>query len=331
MSHWQNKRERIEQVIQLLESSDVPLGATDLAQHLGCSRETAQRDLAEVKALYTVQETPEGSGKYTMSFGQNLRNVRLHPNEALTVYLALRRFIRQTNTAPNFMITAIQKVIQALARPELIENMTSASTYLQQYRPATHADTAIWTNLIDAWLNHRVVRIEYQKAGAPESFTHTAEVYLFEPMPWGDGVYVIVWSQERAERDGNGLRQLKIDRIKRVTPTMETFEPRLELDIDTLIMHALGVWFTDDRNPMANVVLRFAPEKAPRVLESVYIELEKKQMQPDGSLIWQAQVANLREIQHWILGWGAGVEVLEPPQLRDRIAAEHQAAAALYE
>ena len=119
MSHWQNKRERIEHMIQLLETTNAPLGATELAQRLGCSRETAQRDLREIKALYDVSEVPSGSGKYTMSFGQNLRNVRLHPFEALTIYLALRRFIRQTNSAPNFMITSIQKVIHALARTEM--------------------------------------------------------------------------------------------------------------------------------------------------------------------------------------------------------------------
>jgi len=330
MSHWNNKRERIEAIIQLLETTPEPLGATDLANELGCSRSTASRCLEEIKALYEVNEDPPSSGKYWMAYGQNIRNVRLHPYEALTIYLALRRFIRQTNAAPHFMITAIHKIIQAVARPELVDKLVAASEYLQEHRTATETHQQIWTQLIDAWLNNRVVRITYQKPGASEPFVHTAEIYLFEPMPYGDGIYVIIWSRERGQRGGNGLRQLKIDRIQRVMPTSETFEPRLELDIDRLIQHALGVWFTSGKKPPERVVLRFAPDKAARVMESVYIEVEEKIPQDDGSLIWQAQVANLREVQYWVLGWGAGVEVLEPKSLRRNIADELHAAAAQY-
>jgi CRISPR-associated endonuclease/helicase Cas3 len=330
MSHWRNKRERIELMINLLETTSVGLGGTELANCLGCSRETAQRDLKSIKEIYDVVEDPPDSGKYRMNFGQNIRNVRLHPYEALTIYLALRRFIRQTNAAPNFMINAIRKIIHAVARPELVDNLVAASDFLQEHRSASNTDEKIWADLIDAWLNNRIVRIAYHKPGDTEPFVHTSEVYLFEPMPYGDGIYVIIWSRERAERDGDGLRQLKIDRIKRVTPTMETFEPRLDLDIDRLIKHALGVWFTTKNKIPCNVVLRFAPDKASRVMESVYIEVEEKILQEDGSLIWRAQVANLREVQYWVLGWGAGVEVLEPAELRHSIANELRAAAKQY-
>ncbi|TVR19291.1 MAG: WYL domain-containing protein, partial [Anaerolineaceae bacterium] len=288
------------------------------------------RYLSEIKDRYIIHEDPEGSGKYRIPYGQNLRSVRLHPFEALTVYLALRRFIRQTNKAPDFMISAIQKIIPALARPEIVDNLVAANEYLQEYRPSSGAHTELWRQLIDAWLNHQVVRIDYQKPGDEKPFTHTSEVYLFEPMRWGDGVYVIIRSRERVERDGHGIRQLKIDRIARVTPTMETFEPDMELDIDRLMKHALGVWFSDDRNPISDVVLRFTPDKAMRVMESIYVEVEEKTPQPDGSLIWRAQVANLREIEHWVLSWGAGVEVLQPARLRERIAAELRSAAGLY-
>jgi predicted DNA-binding transcriptional regulator YafY len=36
------------------------------------------------------------------------------------------------------------------------------------------------------------------------------------------------------------------------------------------------------------------------------------------------------EIRRWILEWGAQVEVLAPPELRDEVAATYRAAAARY-
>jgi hypothetical protein len=36
------------------------------------------------------------------------------------------------------------------------------------------------------------------------------------------------------------------------------------------------------------------------------------------------------EIRSWILGWGADGEVLEPPELRAWVAAQHATAAARY-
>jgi proteasome accessory factor B len=50
----------------------------------------------------------------------------------------------------------------------------------------------------------------------------------------------------------------------------------------------------------------------------------------DGSLIWRARVAGSLEVRIWLLGWGADVEVLDPPELRAEVAGELERAAARY-
>jgi len=42
-------------------------------------------------------------------------------------------------------------------------------------------------------------------------------------------------------------------------------------------------------------------------------------------------VAGIVEIRPWILSWGDGVEVLEPPELREAVIAALRGAAARYE
>ena len=49
----------------------------------------------------------------------------------------------------------------------------------------------------------------------------------------------------------------------------------------------------------------------------------------DGALIFTATVAGVEEISHWVMRWGAGAQVLDPPELR-RIVAHQAAAMAAY-
>jgi hypothetical protein len=47
----------------------------------------------------------------------------------------------------------------------------------------------------------------------------------------------------------------------------------------------------------------------------------------DGRVLWRARVPGTLEIRRWILQWGAQVEVLAPPELRDEIAETYRKAA----
>ena len=78
------------------------------------------------------------------------------------------------------------------------------------------------------------------------------------------------------------------------------------------------------------VVIRFSAAVAKRAAETRWHPSQQLEQQADGGLIWRGQVAGMREIRIWILGWGADAEVLEPAALRDEVAAELRRAAALY-
>jgi hypothetical protein len=50
----------------------------------------------------------------------------------------------------------------------------------------------------------------------------------------------------------------------------------------------------------------------------------------EGSLIWRARVAEPQEMLPWIRGGGADVEVVEPSDLRERMAGEARRLAKIY-
>jgi predicted DNA-binding transcriptional regulator YafY len=79
------------------------------------------------------------------------------------------------------------------------------------------------------------------------------------------------------------------------------------------------------------VVLRFHPRVASRVLEATWHPTQTVATEADGSLHWRATVSGTIEIRLWILAWGDDVEVLAPASLRGDVIATHGRAVALYE
>ena len=85
-----------------------------------------------------------------------------------------------------------------------------------------------------------------------------------------------------------------------------------------------------DEEPL-DVVIRFSPAVAKRAAETRWHPSQETEEQPDGSLLWRATVAGMREIRIWIMGWGADAEVLEPRRsARRRRRRAGERAAALY-
>ena len=109
--------------------------------------------------------------------------------------------------------------------------------------------------------------------------------------------------------------------------TPDTFEPPTGSAPASELLAAWDV--IADEDPV-HVVIRFSPEVAKRAAETRWHPSQELEWEKDGSLIWRANVAGMREIRIWILGWGADAEVLEPAELRDTVADQLRRGAALY-
>jgi predicted DNA-binding transcriptional regulator YafY len=78
------------------------------------------------------------------------------------------------------------------------------------------------------------------------------------------------------------------------------------------------------------VRLRFEAAVAGRVRESIWHRSQRLSELPDGRVELSLDVAGIVEVRPWILSWGDSVEVLEPPELREVVAAAVRGAAARY-
>ena len=116
-------------------------------------------------------------------------------------------------------------------------------------------------------------------------------------------------------------------RIREVRVTAQSFEPPEGATLERDLRRG---WDIIADQPATEVVLRFSPAVADRVLETTWHSLQQTERTPDGGLLWRSTVSGVIEIRLWILSWGDDVEVLEPPELRQQVAAILARAASRY-
>jgi predicted DNA-binding transcriptional regulator YafY len=98
----------------------------------------------------------------------------------------------------------------------------------------------------------------------------------------------------------------------------------------TLEEHLMRAFGMISGEKLVTVRARFSPYQARWIRERQYHPSQEVEEQPDGSLMVTLRVAGTVEIGRWLKGYGAEVEVLEPPSLREEIAAEAKKLTKIY-
>ncbi len=303
-------------------------GYTDeeLAKLFEIDRAQIYKDRRELEVEGQVPLRKISRGRYAVDRTKYLSNVRLNLNETLILYLALRRYSRHAQIGHKYIAQALGKLTTALSQP-LTARVAQISEELVHTSISDSDDRAeILATLAACWAERVKVRITYQALyrGEEETVEHFVAVYLIEPSLWSDGAYLI------GRSDGHdSLTTFKIERIKRAVKTMRPYEIEDTFDEETLFNFAWGIWNRD--RPPQTVTLRFTGSRAIRRLrESTWHRSETITEQADGSVLWQAQISEWREMLPWVRGWGADVEVLEPAALRRALERETRRLAQLY-
>ncbi|GJM79687.1 hypothetical protein HMSSN139_21830 [Paenibacillus sp. HMSSN-139] len=120
---------------------------------------------------------------------------------------------------------------------------------------------------------------------------------------------LVAWCDLRQD-----IRHFRLSRMSELIELDEPFELPKHFDLKEYTP-------LDDRH--LRVCLRFNPDVADKVKESNYHFIEEMKEHPDG-LDVILRVRRLDELLPWVLGWGAGVIVLEPESFRTRIREEAQ-------
>jgi predicted DNA-binding transcriptional regulator YafY len=321
------KRDRAARFYRILryleERGEAGARPEEIAEAVGMSRRTVYRDLHQIDQEIGVPLWAE-DGRWGVTEKGFLPPLKLTLAEGLAVFLSARLMARYATSHDPDLMGAFQKLGSGM--PDALAEHVASTLEVMARRPPDEAFHQRVRVLTQAWAERRVVRITYHTGTyAPGREPREARVrpYLIEPSSTTHALYLIGHDESR-----DALRTFKIERILDLTLTTDRFDrpPRGVLEADMA-----RAWDIIADQPRTEVMLRFAPAVAGRVLETRWHPSERREPQADGSLVWRAVVAGTIEVRLWILSWGADVEVLEPPALRDDVAATFLAATKLYD
>jgi predicted DNA-binding transcriptional regulator YafY len=157
----------------------------------------------------------------------------------------------------------------------------------------------------------------YRKTGTAERPVDLEPLHIFQ----SDAQWRVL-----ARNDGI-LKQYLLAKMTRVEETTRAFTRPPQEEIDALLRHSFRSWIGRE---VYRVRISFDRRHAAWVRGRQFTETQEITDGRNGALVLDATVNSLEEIAGWIAGLGAGVRVLEPKALRDRVVALARATLANY-
>ncbi|GIV99946.1 CRISPR-associated helicase Cas3' [Roseiflexus sp.] len=329
MKRAANKAERLLQIEQLLLAHPEGLTQAELARRLGVNRSTILRNLAD--ASRHIYEEPDGRLK--IDHCADLINLRLNLHEALAMHLAARLLATRMDRQNRHAAAALRKLGHAIERwaQRISVHVLHAADIMDD---AAQRDDPVYLSVLETltegWASERKVRVWHQLATGEKVLEYLFSPYFIEPYAIGQTTHVIGRARLLGERGWSGekMRTFKIERIRRAEMTAEIYQIPEDFDPRVYLSDAWGIW-SSEGEPV-EVALHFSAPAARRVQETRWHRSERTELQPDGSLIWRARIAEPKEMIPWIRGWGADCEAVSPDWLRKELEKEVRKMARVY-
>lgn len=308
-------------LLKLLSSRHYGATVKELASEMQVNEKTIRRDLQTFEQVgfpleEIVGERGRKSWKVRGSKDQPELNFAL--DEALALYMG-RRFLEPL--AGTFFWEAAQsafKKIRACLGKSALQYLENIAGKLH-HRVVGAGDYSKKADLIDHLMQaieeHKQTFLAYRSQQATEPVSYP--VYPYGLTYFRGSLYLIAHAPDHDE-----IRHYKVDRIEEVDVTALPFNRPGDFDLDKHLAGSFGV-FQGRGN--VTVKVRFAPTVARYVSESRWHESQQLAKQRDGGLTATFELSNTEEIGRWILSFGKHALVLEPKELRERIADEAEA------
>jgi predicted DNA-binding transcriptional regulator YafY len=181
-------------------------------------------------------------------------------------------------------------------------------TSLPLQKPEINTD--VQKEIYEALLRNKQAKISYLKPNELEAKAHTVNVLgLIEH---GATVYIVVTYAGHED-----LRLLALHRIRKAETlgTATVTPPGFTLD---KYIESGGMGFGGDGRQI-QLVLRFYDGAGYPFLETALSEDQTVLKNADGIIEIRATVRETARLEHWLLGFGRSIEVLEPPEYREKI------------
>ncbi|MFI7336739.1 helix-turn-helix transcriptional regulator [Streptomyces sp. NPDC050085] len=312
------KSSRLVSILLLLQTRGSRTAA-QLAAELEVSVRTVYRDVEALQAAGVPLYGDAGhAGGYRLLDGYRTRLTGLTSQEAEALFLAgVPGPAADLGLGP--VLAAAQLKVRAALPAELRTHADRISARFHLDAPGWYAEEEPVVHLpavAAAVWDRRVLHVTYRRWRAPTDVQRRLEPYglVLKAGRW----YVV------ASAGSGGPRAYRVDQILELRATEEEFTPPADFDL-------AAYWraYQDDfhrRLHTGEAVIRIAPGAADRLPATAALG----PAEPDGWTRATLPIESIGRAHDDFLRLGADVEVLEPVELRERIAATAAALAQMY-
>ena len=312
-------------IIQTLISSRSGKSVGDLAAILECHTRTVYRDLEALQAAGFPVYTERAGGKNLWCLLESARHsipIPFSLPELMALYFSRGMMGVLKDTVFYDSLVTLYEKIKATLPDEYIaylDRVAESLTVKSKPHPPYGPLRSIIDKVSEAAILKKYIWIDYYALSRKKKTRRKVAPYKI----WFfDGTFYLIGHC--------GLRQdiriFAMDRIRNLESTDETFVMPEDFNIDDFMKSSFGVF----QGQPVKVRVRFAPDIADYIREKIWHETQQIEVQDDGSIIFEAEVAGIDEIKFWILKWGAKARVLEPEALRDAVRTEAELMAGIY-
>lgn len=295
------------QILQLLHGLRRGLSPKRLLEETGSSRATLYRDLdmLEQAGVPLLRETINGEARVSL-LGDKLPPLSATPLQ----WDAMRLARSYLGPLQGTSLLAELDALLARNRPR----KPSPDPPSSDPEPV-HARSL---KVLDAAIAQRKrVRFRYRSADDTEYRTRTVDPIMWRLVE--EHVYLVAFEP------GVGHRTFKVARMSHTERLDEDADVH-DVDEDELFRGAVKIW----SGPPVEVAIRLSPYAARLLPEYPLTNDQRIEPEDDGHALLIAQVAGTKEVERWVLHWGAHAEVLRPSELRDQVRQEIAAMLAHY-
>jgi predicted DNA-binding transcriptional regulator YafY len=313
-------------IIQTLMAATRGRSAAELADEHGCHSRTAYRDLEALQQagfpLYTDKDDHRTLWSILES-GKRHLPIPFNLTELMALYFSRNMLLKLLEgTALSESLDALFQKVKATLPPEYLNYLGKMGHSLEvgvKARKPYHRFQHTLTRVQEAVQNRRYIKIRYFTMSRRKMSQRRVAPY--KVWFYDETFYLIGHCCQR-----NAIRLFAIERIEGIEALDDVFEIPEGFDAEAYMHASFGVFQGDP----VTITVRFAPGAAGYIQEKIWHPTQKISPQPDGGLLFQAEVAGLEEIKWWVLRWGAGAQVISPPELRQMVSREVDAMAAAY-
>jgi len=306
-------------LLKTLQSRRFGVGLDELAEELGCSRRTVQRDISILRAAgFPIEHEARDYGKRVWKVSRDFLRTGelvLSVTEMVSLFLSRQLLAPLVGTAFGDGFASTIGKIKALLPSTALHHFEGLDETLLVKTIPRHdysAHDAEIRALNTAIADCRVVVVRYHSAHSDT--THRWHCHPYGLVLYGAGLYCVAYVVER-----QGVRVMKVERLVKAEPTDERFERPADFSLREYLSGSFGVY--SPGRPVL-VAVRFTGWAAQNIREVQWHPSQRIVEDGPGGTVAEFTLRETTEFKRWVLGFGRHAAVLRPATLAREVAEE---------